>query len=132
MHRLEWLIVVAGWGFWASPLLCMAGVIEHRCEPLSDACSCTGSERDDSGCDHDSSSCPHEGSCSSDPCNQIATSKTGGAKLVKFAPAHHVALPPPASDGGREQFRPGAGWASETSGRSRRLPLHPSDLPLLI
>jgi hypothetical protein len=132
MFRRQVMLLVAGWGLFASPALCMAGVIEHRCRPYSAPCSDDVPACDDSGCDHDSSSCPHEGDCAADPCNQIATSRDGGAKPATLLPVHLVPAVLSVEGRGAERLGSKTGWAFEIPRWIPRLSLQLSNLPLLI
>ncbi len=127
------ILVFTCWAFVGSPALCMAGVIRHACEPGSSAeferSTCGDS---DCLCDQGSSSCAHEQDCSADPCSRVVTSKDAAGRQAKYSLYEIVHSIPPAD--ARMGVVPTSVAFPFLDGRisRNRLPLHPSDLPLLI
>lgn len=137
MSRDHCAVLLAAWVFWGVPTFCVAGVIEHACAPADPHCD---DELDAHGCSHEQPDCPHdfpsdggcghESDCGSDPCYTavVGRERSGHDTLTEAVEL----LPTVLRD---DDHRCGAG-SLYTVGiptfPGARIPLHHSDVPLLI
>lgn len=125
-------VAIACWAFVGSPALCTAGLIQHLCKPHAEAvgapapcanlaCHC---ER--------SSNCSHESDCTADPCHQILAARDAAAPRTEAATTFAVIVAAMA-DLHTDACQGCSVAVKRDSSRTRLcLPLHPSELPLLI
>ncbi|HRX85212.1 MAG TPA: hypothetical protein P5572_09370 [Phycisphaerae bacterium] len=125
-------VVMTVWALQASQALCTAGVLAHPCDVRTelahdDHAPCTDAV---SAPDDAPGSCSHEQDCPADPCHQLVMVKEAAHPvLVPMACPSAVSEAPVAADLAAAHYLPGY----ERGGPTRPpLPLHPSDLPLLI
>ena len=133
--------MMACWSLWLMPALCMGGMLAHACPTEERGCGPDDHGHDDHGHDHHGhddapmapqpvDDCNHESDCSSDPCaGSLAIAGRLGDDVVEFIAA--VALAPgvstPCSRVIPAWFDPVIPDAAPPP-----LPIHDSDIPLLI
>jgi len=123
-------LVVACWALQISPALCLAGVLTHPCNPNEDRTCATSCH---SKPDRDlpvSGSCSHEDNCNADPCQDSPVVKDGGDHSLGDATS--LAALPGFTAPGISLARHDIQTNSNGPPNRPRLPLHQSDLPLLL
>jgi len=124
-------LVVACWALQISPSLCLAGLLTHPCNPNEDRTCATSSSHSERNHDQpDSGSCSHEDECNADPCQDSPVVKDGGDHPLGDATSL-AALPgftAPSISLARHEIH----TCSNGPPNRPRLPLHQSDLPLLL
>lgn len=124
-------LLIAVWSLHVAPGLCLAGVLAHPCEAAADdprapaavCCATPAEEADDPG------SCSHEDDCPEDPCQQTIVLKGGGPRVALES---NLPLPAFAAPTLADRDFPTARPKDVPHDEGPRLPLHHSDLPLLI
>lgn len=125
-------LVVACWALQISPSLCLAGVLTHPCNPIIDS-TCATNVHEDLHHDQpnsDPGSCSHEDNCNADPCQDGPVVKDEADQTLGVE-SSVPALPGSDAPGiSLSQLEPHS--SSDGPPNRPRLPLHQSDLPLLI
>ena len=124
-------IFVAVASFLAVPAMCMGGMISHACECASEiACLCETDCEHEPDCGHDGD-CRHEGGCADDPCSvRVVLTQRQCDDVVTVSPPipSTMIILTAVSQTSTRLVRAGTHeWAGGI-----KLPLPPSDLPLLI
>lgn len=124
------ILLLACWSLVASPLLCLAGAMEHACHAEVDVAASDPCATPECPCDPHTSSCPHETDCSNDPCS-VVVPKCPRTSPDEIAPLQHADrfLATGIDTACPRKLPPGTDC--HTPAR-HSLPVHPSDLPLLI
>lgn len=124
-------LLITVWSLHVAQVLCLAGALAHPCGATADdahapttiCCATPTEETDPSG------SCSHEDDCPEDPCQKTIVLKGGGQRPAAEPSLLTPALLAPAL---AEPDFPAARPQDFARDDGPRLPLHRSDLPLLI
>jgi hypothetical protein len=127
------LLLTAIWAFALSPVLCMAGLMSHACEPHDDHSDVVRSSCVDAACDCDSHDepCSHESDCSSDPCRLNVTAKNPSRDALESIVNASIFVDLPVSTVSSHQLLRGC-LSAPPRARGPAFFIHNSDLPLLI
>ncbi len=130
MLRRNAILLLACWSLLASPMLCLAGAIEHACHGPAEAADACADATPACDCDPHGGPCSHDTDCSSDPCSLLVVAKSARSTPDEIAPLdQHARLATRAFGAAPARHRPGrTPWDADVG---PRLPVHPSDLPLL-
>ena len=120
-------IAVVVWTALGAPVLCMGGFLAHPCD-----CGDT-SNKAHAHCDEEEAptSCDHESGCALDPCEEMTASRDELTQTLKFSLMPQLQAATCLADALLPKPSPTGSPPEDTANRLR-LPLHQSDLPLLL
>lgn len=126
-------ILIASWALWGLPTLCVAGALKHPCAPGSTPCpgedtpQCTHNEP---AYPHDGGGCGHESGCASDPCSESVISREPSSDDEPLSAPEPLLLEP--QSGEVATARGQVPRPDHSPPLGVRIPVHASDIPLLI
>ena len=132
MLRRYVTILFSAWALWGMSSLCVAGLLEHSCSTDKDHCA----KGVDSGRSHDEPESPHDGGCGhesdchSDPCSETMVRSKQSSDGHLLISLHPVALVRQVEEAGL--LASSDRLLYDTPPRFGPLPIHSSDIPLLI
>lgn len=127
------LLLTAVWAFALSPVLCMAGLMSHACEPHDDHADAVQAAcvDDASACETHDEPCSHESDCSSDPCRLNVTANNPGRDVLETVVNAGIFVELPVRAVSSNELLRGC-LAAPPRARGPAFVIHTSDLPLLI
>ena len=123
-------LVIACWALQVSPALCLAGVLSHACDPQVEGAGVAHCIDEGNHEQPEPGSCSHEDNCNTDPCQDGRVIKDGGTPfswdgmVLSALPGFLTCVVAQGTHVARV--------CSEVPAHRPRLPLNPSDLPLLL
>lgn len=133
MIRRAITLATANWALLILPCICTGGYLRHACDCVDGADSgCCESEIECS-CDLERSGCGHESSCDKDPCEFVVVARQEDASTlfaIGISPPICFAAPVSSGPAGRPEFD--RCELFDSARRSKQIPFHESDVPLLI